>query len=123
MESKIIKNTNYTRSLIEASLDPFVTISLEGKITDVNMASIKVTGITRKNLINTNFSDYFTDPIKAQEGYLQVFNKGFVVDYPLTIKHKNGNLTDVSYNASVYKDDKGNVLGVFAAARDVTEQK
>ena len=46
-----------------------------------------------------------------------------MADYPLTIKHKNGNLTDVLYNASVYKDDKGNVLGVFSAARDVTEQK
>ncbi|MHB1147151.1 MAG: PAS domain-containing hybrid sensor histidine kinase/response regulator [Lutibacter sp.] len=123
MKSQIIKNSQYTRSLIEASLDPFVTISLDGKITDVNEASIKVTGITRKNLINTDFSNYFTDPTRAQEGYLQVFNKGFVVDYPLTIKHKNGNLTDVSYNASVYKDDAGNVIGVFAAARDVTAQK
>jgi len=123
MEPQTIKNTNYTRSLIEASLDPFVTISLEGKITDVNEASINVTGISRKKLINTNFSDYFTDPKKAQEGYLQVFKNGFVVDYPLTIKHKNGNLTDVSYNASVYKDKVGNVLGVFAAARDVTVQK
>ncbi len=27
------------------------------------------------------------------------------------------------YNASVYKDTFGNVLGVFAAARDVTAQK
>jgi len=27
-----------------------------------------------------------------------------------------------SYNASVYRDGDGNVLGVFAAARDVTEQ-
>lgn len=124
MGSQIItKNSQYTRSLIEASLDPFVTISLEGKITDVNEASIKVTGISRMQLINTNFSDYFTDPKKAQEGYLQVFLKGFVLDYPLTIRHKNGNLTDVIYNASVYKDDKGNVLGVFAAARDVTSQK
>ena len=118
----INKNAQYTRSLIEASLDPFVTISLEGKITDVNEASIKLTGISRKKLINTNFSDYFTDPKKAQEGYLQVFKKGFVVDYPLTIKHKNGNLTDVSYNASVYKDFAGNVLGVFAAARDISAQ-
>ncbi|MBK5208839.1 MAG: PAS domain S-box protein [Flavobacteriaceae bacterium] len=123
MKSQTIKNTNYTRSLIEASLDPFVTISLEGKITDVNEASIKVTGISRKKLINTNFSDYFTDPKKAKEGYLQVFKKGFVVDYPLTIRNKNGNLTDVSYNASVYKDIAGNVIGVFAAARDVTIQK
>ena len=117
------QSSQYARSLIEASLDPLVTISAEGKIMDVNEASIKVTGIPRKSLINTDFSSYFTDPKKAQEGYLQVFEKGFVADYPLTIKHKNGNLTDVSYNASVYKDDKGNVLGVFAAARDVTNQK
>ncbi len=32
-------------------------------------------------------------------------------------------MTDVLYNASVYKDTGGNVLGVFAAARDVTESK
>ena len=114
---------NYARSLIEASLDPLVTISADGKITDVNAASIKVTGIAREKLIGTDFSNYFTEPKKAQEGYLQVFEKGFVSDYPLTIKHKDGNLTDVLYNASVYKDSKGKILGVFAAARDVTEQK
>jgi PAS domain S-box-containing protein len=113
----------YSRSLIEASLDPLVTISAEGKILDVNEASITVTGVKREKLIGTNFSHYFTEPEKAKKGYEKVFDKGFVADYPLTIKGKNGKLTDVLYNASVYKDDKGNVLGVFAAARDVTGQK
>ncbi len=117
------KSSQYARSLIEASLDPFVTISAEGKITDVNEASVKVTGELREKLIGTDFSDYFTEPERAREGYKQVFEKGFVSDYPLTIHHKNGTLTDVLYNASVYKDDEGNVLGVFAAARDVTHQK
>ncbi len=113
----------YTRSLIEASLDPLVTISTTGKITDVNEATIKVTGVSRHDLIGTDFSNYFTEPKKAQEGYKQVFQKGFVTDYPLTIRHKEGSLTDVLYNASVYKDEKGKVLGVFAAARDVTSAK
>jgi PAS domain S-box-containing protein len=117
------KSSLYARSLIEASLDPLVTISIDGKILDVNEASVKVTGVSREKLIDTDFSNYFTEPKKAQEGYQKVFEKGFVADYPLTIKHKNGNLTDVLYNASVYKDDKGNVLGVFAAARDVTDRK
>lgn len=117
------ESSQYARSLIEASLDPLVTINADGKITDVNEASIKITGVEREKLIDTDFSNYFTEPQKAQEGYQQVFEKGFVADYPLTIKHKNGNLTDVLYNASVYKDDKGNVLGVFAAARDITERK
>ena len=115
--------SQYARSLIEASLDPLVTISPEGKITDVNEASVKVTGVLREKLIGTDFSGYFTEPEKAREGYKKVFEKEFVSDYPLTIRHKNGKLTEVLYNASVYKDDNGNVLGVFAAARDVTAQK
>ncbi|TDD98448.1 PAS domain S-box protein [Flavobacterium cellulosilyticum] len=115
--------SKYARSLIEASLDPLLTISAEGKITDVNNASTEVTGVEREILIGTDFSNYFTEPEKAQEGYRQVFEKGYVEDYPLTIKHLNGQLIDVLYNASVYKDDNGNVLGVFAAARDITDQK
>ena len=115
--------SQYARSLIEASLDPLVTISPEGKITDVNEATIKVTGVEREDLIGTDFSDYFTSPDEAREGYQQVFSRGFVTDYPLTIRHRDGRLTHVLYNASVYKDGRGNVLGVFAAARDVNAQK
>ena len=113
----------YARSLIEASLDPLVTISPEGKIMDVNEATIKVTGVQREELIGTDFSNYFTEPEKAREGYEQVFKQGFVTDYPLTIRSTNGKLTDVLYNASVYRDEKSNVLGVFAAARDISEMK
>lgn len=113
----------YTRSLIEASLDPLVTISPEGIITDVNEATVRATGASRENLVGSDFSIYFTEPEKARAGYQQVFAKGFVTDYPLTIRHKDGRLTDVLYNASVYRDERGNPLGVFAAARDITEQK
>jgi len=115
--------SQYSRSLLEASLDLFVTISANGKITDANEATIKITGIAKEKLIGANFSNYFTEPAKAEEGYRQAFDKGFVSNYPLTIKHKNGKLTDVLYNASVYKDDNGLALGVFAAARDITTQK
>src|SRR5512135_1686627 len=120
---EIEQASQYARSLIEASLDPLVTISPEGKVTDVNEATVKVTGVPREKLIGTDFSDYFTEPEQARAGYRQVFERGFVTDYPLTIRHKDGRLTDVLYNASVYKDTAGNVLGVFAAARDVTAQR
>ncbi len=115
--------SQYARSLVEASLDPLVTISPEGKITDVNEATAKVTGVARERLIATDFSNYFTEPEKAREGYQQAFAKGFVTDYPLTIRNIDGRLSHVLYNASVYKDVSGKVLGVFAAARDVTPLK
>ncbi|MDO8465898.1 MAG: PAS domain S-box protein [Gallionella sp.] len=116
-------SSTYARSLIEASLDPLVTINMEGKITDVNEASVQATGVPREQLIGMDFSDYFTEPDKAREGYQKVFSEGLVRDYPLAIRHTTGRTMDVLYNAAVYKDDKGNVLGVFAAARDETVQK
>ncbi|MEQ1743726.1 MAG: PAS domain S-box protein [Candidatus Nitrotoga sp.] len=112
----------YARSLIESSLDPLVTISTQGKITDVNEASVQATGVAREQLIGTDFSDYFTDPDKARAGYQKVFSDGFVRDYPLAIHHQSGQILNVLYNAAVYKDSSGMVQGVFAAARDVTER-
>ncbi len=113
----------YNRSLIEASLDPLVTISIDGKITDVNSATEKVTGFSRKELIGADFSDYFTEPQRAWAGYQQVFLDGSVHDYALEIRHKDGYITPVLYNATVYSDEAGKVIGVFAAARDITERK
>ncbi len=113
--------SQYSLSLIESSRDPLFTISTDGKITDVNEAMIKVTGVKREDLKGTDFKDYFTDPQKANEVYLEVFERGFVADYPLTIR--DGKLTDVLFNGSVYKDDRGNVLGAVIVARDIMEQK
>ncbi len=121
MVAEKTQESQYARSLIEASRDPLFTISPEGKITDMNNASLNITGKTRKELIGTDFFDYFTEPDKAREGYKEVFAKGFVADYPLTIRdHK---LTDVLFNGSVYKDDGGNILGIVVVARDITQQK
>ena len=113
----------YNRSLIEASLDPLVTINLDGKISDVNEATIRITGCSREELLGTDFSDYFTNPVLAEAGYQRVFREGSVTDYELEIRHKDGYITPVLYNASVYRDASGNVTGVFAAARDITERK
>jgi PAS domain S-box-containing protein len=113
--------SQYSLSLIEASRDPLFTISPQGKITDMNEATVRVTGVPRNELIGADFFNYFTQPNKAKEGYQEVFDKGFVADYPLTLM--DGKLTDVLFNGSVYKDDRGNVLGAVVVARDITDQK
>ncbi len=114
---------HYARSIIEASLDPLVTISTGGKIMDMNQACIGITGMTREELTGTDFMDYFTDPQMAREVYQEVFARGFVVDSSLTLRHSDGKLTDVLFNGSVYRDEIGHVLGAVIVARDVTEQK
>ncbi len=81
-ETTVKETTQYARSLLEASFDPLVTISKDGKITDVNEATINATGVSRDKLIGTDFSSYFTEPKKARQGYREVFEKGSISDYP-----------------------------------------
>lgn len=121
-EAELRSASVYARSLIEASLDPLVTICLRGQIMDVNAATERVTGYSRDQLIGSDFSGYFTDPEQARAGYQLVFAKGSVTNYPLAIRHADGHVTEVLYSASVYRDEAGDVAGVFAAARDVTER-
>jgi len=123
ISEELANSSAYTRNLIEASIDPLVTIGIDGRITDVNKSTEEVTGLTRTELIGTDFADYFTDQALAKAGYKQVFRDGVVRNYELTIRNTNGHLVPVLYNATVYRDEKGKTIGVFAAARDITEQK
>ena len=122
-EKEIRDLQRYNRGLIEASLDPLITFNQEGIVLDVNEATVQATGRTREELIGTPFADYFTDPEKAYKGVMLTFETGEVRDYELVMKAKDGTETIVSYNASVYRDQTGTIVGAFAAARDITERK
>ena len=56
-EEQLRSASQYARSLIEASLDPLVTISADGKITDVNHGTELITGRRREHLIGIRFCD------------------------------------------------------------------
>ena len=111
----------YNRSLIEASLDAMAAIGPDGTITDVNAAAERLTGSSRAELIGTDFSECFTDPDRARSGYRQAFREGVVQNSTLGIRHRDGRTIPVLYDASVYRDDKGEVVGVFVVARETGE--
>lgn len=113
--------SEYSRSLIEASLDPLITINPEGMITDINQAAVNITGLSREDITGSDFFTYFTDEEKAKQLHADVFTKMFVTDFPLTIR--NDKHTEVLFNGSVYKNDKGKVIGAVLVARDITELK
>jgi PAS domain S-box-containing protein len=118
------KSSNlYNRILIEASPDPLVIIGNDGNVTDVNKATEQATGYSRNDLIGTYFAQYLTEPDHAISAFINVCTHGELRDCALEIKHRDGHITPVLCNASVYKDENGKVIGVFVAARDITELK
>lgn len=119
----LAKANAYNRGLLEASVDALISIGPDNKITDANRAAENITGHARAKLIGTDFADCFTEPNRAKALYQQVFSAGIVRDYELAIRHANGHVTPVFYNAAACRDEAGDVICVFATARDITERK
>lgn len=113
----------YNRSLIEASFDPLISIAPDGRIMDVNRAAEEATGLSRQELVHTEFCSYFTDAEKAQIGYLRIFQEGWIQDHELELQHRQGHTKPVICNGSVYRDEAGQVAGAVAAIRDISERK
>src|SRR5258708_5762579 len=123
LDQRVRDQQFYTRSLIESNVDALITTDPRGIITDVNKQMEALTGCTRHDLIGAPFTNYFTDPDRAEAGIKRVLNESKVTDYELTARARDGKETVVSYNATTFHDRNLKLQGVFAAARDVTERK
>src|SRR5664280_384570 len=111
----------YAGALLEVSANPLVTIDWRGRVADVNAATVEAVGLSRDQLIGSDFADCFAEPEKARAAYQRVLEEGVLSDYPLVLRHVSGALTDVEYNAAVYRDAGGELRAVFADARDPAE--
>ena len=89
-EEGLQASSRYARGLLEASLDPLVTISPEGQITDVNRATELVTGVTAKRSSAATFPTTSPSRRRPTRAIGKVLSEGLVNDYPLTIRHVAG---------------------------------
>jgi len=100
-----------------------MTLELDGTISDVNAQMEALTGYSSADVKGTSFSDYFTEPNRAKQAVELVLQEGSIVNFELTALSREGRMTVVSYNASTYRNAAGEILGIVASARDVTERK
>src|SRR5438093_5020144 len=122
LEEQLRESQSYNRGLIEASVDGLITVDPAGVISDVNEQMSRMSGYPREELIGTPFADYFMDAERATAGVKETFEKGVVTDYVLTLATRDRRQLRVSFNASVFRDPSGTVRGIFASARDITDQ-
>ena len=110
----------YNRSLLEASLDPLMTVGRDGKINDVNAAAETATGYARAELIGSGYPERFTEPEQARAVFEQVLRGGSLRAYSLELRRRGGHSTSVLCDGSLYRDADGNVIGVVLSARPIS---
>jgi PAS domain S-box len=116
-EQELATAYEYSRMLTEVNPDLIATLSVDGKILDVNAAVEQVTGYPRKNLIGKEYFYFFSDLEQIKDTHMRVLSQGSVIEYTTDIMHKNGSKTPVIGRCVAFRDQSKNVKGIFATAR------
>ncbi|HOJ77453.1 MAG TPA: PAS domain S-box protein [Bacillota bacterium] len=119
------KERSQLAAIVDSSDDAIFSMSLTGTITSWNSGAEKMYGYTRSEIVGKNVNilvppdkhDFFAD-------FLANAARDVVFNYGETIRVcKDGTLMDVSIKYSLIKDSQGNIVGVSAIHRDITDKK
>jgi|GEM_PF-1243799 len=110
------------RSIFESIKDGIYLTSVDGKVLDVNNAFGEMLGYTLEELFDLDTVSLYNSP-KAREKFQQDIEKeGFLIDYRLILKKKDGTFIHCEESATVIHDGQGDVIGYQGIVRDVTEK-
>jgi len=122
IEAELREAHEYTRGLIESSVDAMVIVDPDMRISDGNERLAQLTELPKKSLFGSAFDSHFTEPAKARAAIEKALADGYITNVDLTLKAASGKQIPISFNASLFYR-AGKVFGIFGVARDVTEQR
>ncbi len=122
IEEELRQAQQYTRGLIESSIDAMVVVDRDLRITDLNEQFAKLIEVPKRFLVGSRFGSYFVDPAKAAAAVNRTLNEGSLTDCDLVLRTAGGREAQVSFNASIFYIG-GKIFGIVGVARDVTEQR
>ncbi|MBI3189988.1 MAG: PAS domain S-box protein, partial [Ignavibacteriales bacterium] len=124
-EEALRKSEERYRSLFEESRDVIYITSAEGRIIEMNSAGVELFGYeTKEEIYQVDVSsDLYIDSKQREEESRIVRRQGYVQDFELELKRKDGTRITILDTATTVRDSLGNVIGYRGIMRDITERK
>lgn len=119
----ILESEEKYRSLFENSKDVVYVSSKEGFILDMNPAFMELSGYSREELRSIRAENLYLEPAKRGEFVAAMERQGFVRDYPLVLKRKDGKVLHSLVSAVAQRDKDGNIITYQGIMRDITAQR
>ena len=121
--SKIsIELYNY-KDLFEHSQDGIYFSSLDGKILEVNLAFLNITGYNQEEIETVKSLDLYVDPKVRAKFQKEILEKGTVRDFEVDLFRKDKAKITCLLTSSVFKNREGDILGFKGLIKDVTTLK
>ena len=117
----LAKERDYTRHLIESSLDFQMTLDKNGKIMDVNEAFEHVIGKSRGELIGSSIYEYLPNE-ELEKLVTEILEKEKVRNIELTADIPGKGTLISSISGTIFTTPEGE-SGIYLSGRDITEQR
>ncbi len=117
------KSEEKYRTLFEESRDAIYITTREGKVIDINPSGLILFGYTREEMVGLDVRELYANPVDRQRFQREIEEKGFVREYELKLKKKDGTEMGCLLTSTVRQADDGTTLGYQGIIRDITERK
>ncbi|MCI0692967.1 PAS domain S-box protein [candidate division KSB1 bacterium] len=111
------------RTLFENSREAIVVTTPEGKLLDFNQAGLDLVGYTREEAMGKNVVSLYVHPEDRQKFQQEMAQKGFVRDFEVKIRRKDGQERECQVSSTVRRAPDGSILAYQSIVRDITERK
>ena len=111
------------RTLFEYSRDAIYINTKEGEFIDVNQSFLDLFGYTREEMAGRNAADDYANPDDRLRFTDELAQKGFIKDFEVKYKKKNGTEMDCLVTATGQQSNDGSILRYQGIIRDITEHK
>ncbi len=122
-EIRIRESEEKWRTLFGSSQDVIYLSTFEGRFIDINKAGEELFGRTRQDLLTIDLDTIYKDPAFRQVLIKKIIDEGFVRDFEVVLKKKDGTNIFCLITATARKDEDGSANGIQGIIRDITGQK
>jgi PAS domain S-box-containing protein len=109
--------------ITDSSADAIVGLGLFRGIESWNKGAEDIFGYTKNEIVGRNFDELFSNTEEVGGLWKRILKRGLIRNFETYQLHKSSRPIPVNMTATVVGDGRGNVIGVSAVIKDITERK
>ncbi|HTZ17108.1 MAG TPA: PAS domain S-box protein [Dissulfurispiraceae bacterium] len=124
-EAALRESEEKYRTLFEESRDAIFMSTPEGKYLDINPAGVELLGYSSKEeMLSVDIDkDIYVDPADRARFKALLDSNGFVKDYEIEMKRKDGKKMTFLSTVTAVRNEAGEIIAYRGIRRDITEHK
>ena len=122
-EAALMESEIKYRRIFESFEDLYYQTDEKGIIRVLSPSLYRLTGWSPDELIGKPVTDVYVSPKDRKKLLAEISRSGFLRDYEVFLKKKDGTQTYASLTASILTDSDGRPCGTSGTLRDITERK